>query len=55
MITGEIVGMMGINVPDLTVKEVGAGHWLLWERPGDVNALIVEWMEKQGLVSSVDK
>lgn len=30
--TGEILGKMAANGPDLTIKEVGAGHWLLWEK-----------------------
>lgn len=53
MITGEIVGMMGPSVPNLTIKVVDAGHWLLWEKPRDVNACITEWLEQQGLVSPV--
>lgn len=53
MITGEIVGMMGVNVPDLTIREVDAGHWLLWEKPREVNAFITEWMKQQGLISLV--
>jgi pimeloyl-ACP methyl ester carboxylesterase len=53
MITCEIVGMMDANVPDLTIREVGAGHWLLWEKPREVNAFITEWMEQQGLISTV--
>lgn len=53
MITGEIVGMMDVNVPDLKIKEVDAGHWLLWERPREVNACITEWMKQQGLISTV--
>lgn len=53
MITSEIVGMMGVNVPGLTVREVDAGHWLLWERPREVNAFNTEWMEQQGLIPPV--
>lgn len=52
MIIGEIVSMMGVNVADLAIREVDAGHRLLWERPMEVNAFITEWMERQGLVSS---
>ena len=50
MITSEIVGMMNANVPDLTIREVDAGHRLLWEKPWEVNAFISEWMEQQGLI-----
>jgi soluble epoxide hydrolase/lipid-phosphate phosphatase len=53
MITSEIVGMMGANVPELTIREVDAGHWLLWERPREFNGFITEWMEQQGLISPV--
>jgi pimeloyl-ACP methyl ester carboxylesterase len=53
MITSEIVGMMGVNASDLTIREVDAGHWLLWEKPRDVNACITEWMEQRGLISTV--
>lgn len=52
MITDEIVGMMGVNVPDLTIRVVDAGHWLLWEKPREVNAFITEFMKEQGLISS---
>lgn len=55
MITSEIVGMMDMNAPHLTIKEVDAGHWLLWEKPREVNAFITEWMEQQGLISTVAK
>lgn len=54
MITSEIVGMMGANVPDLTIREVDVGHWLLWEKPADVNASIAKWMYQQGLIASVN-
>lgn len=53
MITSEILGIMGVYVPDLTIGEVNAGHWLLWKRSADANASIAEWMEQQGLISSV--
>ena len=55
MITSEVVGMMGVNVPDLTIREVDAGHWLLWQKPREVNEFITEWMEEQGLISPVDR
>jgi pimeloyl-ACP methyl ester carboxylesterase len=53
MITSEIVDMMGVNVPHLAMRKVDAGHWLLWEKPRDVNAFITDWMEQQGLISTV--
>ena len=52
MITSDIASMMNANVPDLTTREVGAGHWLLWEKPQEVNGFITEWMEQQGLIAA---
>lgn len=31
---------------DLTVKEVDAGHWALWQRPEECNALIGKFLER---------
>jgi len=49
-ITSEIVGMMGANVPALTIREADAENWLLRERLREVNDSISEWMEQQGLI-----
>ena len=51
IVTDEIVAKMGDNVPDLTLKNVDASHWLLWEKPEEVNSLVTEWMRGQGLVN----
>jgi soluble epoxide hydrolase/lipid-phosphate phosphatase len=51
IVTDELVGKMGPNVPEFTAKEVNASHWLLWERPEEVNGIITEWMQGQGLVA----
>jgi soluble epoxide hydrolase/lipid-phosphate phosphatase len=51
IVTDELVGKMGPNVPEFTAKEVNASHWLLWERPEEVNGSITEWMQGQGLVA----
>lgn len=50
IVTDEIVSKMGANVPDLTMKNVDASHWLLWEKPEEVNGIVTEWMRGQGLV-----
>jgi soluble epoxide hydrolase/lipid-phosphate phosphatase len=50
IVIDELVGKMGPNVPEFTAKEVNASHWLLWERPEEVNGLVTEWMQGQGLV-----
>jgi soluble epoxide hydrolase/lipid-phosphate phosphatase len=51
IVTDELVGKMGPNVPEFTAKEVNASHWLLWERPEEVNGIITEWMQGQCLVA----
>ena len=35
------------RIPQLTRREVDAGHWALWERPADCNKIIGEWLEKK--------
>ncbi|KAJ5969560.1 hypothetical protein N7501_005808 [Penicillium viridicatum] len=44
----------GIKKPisNLTFKEVNANHWILWEKPGDVNGVLREWFRQQGLVNN---
>ncbi|KAF7622913.1 hypothetical protein AFLA_010231 [Aspergillus flavus NRRL3357] len=39
-------------VPNLTVKEVEAGHWALWQKPAEVNTFVTEWLQQQGLLDS---
>ncbi|KAI4158814.1 MAG: hypothetical protein LQ342_007111 [Letrouitia transgressa] len=39
---------MGRYIPSLTKKSVWAGHWALWEKPNEVNAIIKEWLEETG-------
>lgn len=51
IVTDEIVSKMGANVPDLTMKNVDASHWLLWEKPEEINDIVTEWMRAQGLVN----
>lgn len=36
---------MGKGLPQLTRKEVEAGHWVLWEKPAEVNQHIKDWLE----------
>jgi pimeloyl-ACP methyl ester carboxylesterase len=35
------------RIPNLTRREVDAGHWALWERPEDCNKIIGEWLESK--------
>ncbi|KAJ4355743.1 uncharacterized protein N0V89_003763 [Didymosphaeria variabile] len=36
-------------IPNLTRGEVKASHWALTQTPDKVNAIIVSWLDKQGL------
>ncbi|KIV80109.1 hypothetical protein PV11_07631 [Exophiala sideris] len=38
---------MGERIPNLTRKEVDAGHWALWQRPEECNQLIGEWLHEK--------
>jgi soluble epoxide hydrolase/lipid-phosphate phosphatase len=43
----EMAERMGRNFSNLTKKSVEAGHWALWEKPDDVNAILKDWLETQ--------
>jgi pimeloyl-ACP methyl ester carboxylesterase len=43
----EMADRMGRNFSNLTKSSVEAGHWALWEKPDDVNAILKDWLEKQ--------
>ncbi|KAE8423990.1 alpha/beta hydrolase [Aspergillus pseudocaelatus] len=49
--TDELVAQMPSSIPNLKAMNVDASHWLLWEKPTEVNGLITEWMKDQGLVN----
>ena len=51
IVTDELVNKMGEHVSNLTLKNVDASHWLLWEKPEEVNGLVTEWMCGQGIVN----
>lgn len=42
---------MDIFIPNLTRSEVAATHWALIQKPEEVNKIIGQWLEGQGLVS----
>ncbi|KAL2011318.1 hypothetical protein VTN00DRAFT_4036 [Thermoascus crustaceus] len=33
-------------IPKLTVKQVDTSHWALWEKPDEVNKILVRWLEE---------
>ena len=37
---------MDKHIPNLTKKEVGAAHWILWEKQEEVNEVIRDWFER---------
>jgi soluble epoxide hydrolase / lipid-phosphate phosphatase len=41
----ELSQNMGKYLPNLTRREVNGTHWLLWQKPAEVNAVLKEWME----------
>lgn len=51
VVTDQMVGMMEATVPNLTLKEVKAGHWVPWQKPAEVNEIVTGWMRQQGLVA----
>ncbi|KAI5296402.1 hypothetical protein KEM52_002975 [Ascosphaera acerosa] len=32
------------HLPRLTIKAVDSGHWLLWDRPQEVNGILANWL-----------
>lgn len=33
-------------IPKLTVEQVDTSHWALWEKPEEVNKILVRWLEE---------
>ena len=46
----EMSKSMDALIPNLTRSEVAATHWALMQKPDEVNRLIRQWLEKEGLV-----
>lgn len=42
---------MAKHVPNLTLKQVNAAHWALWEKPEEVNSIISTWLKEVALVA----
>ncbi|MCJ1417469.1 hypothetical protein MMC32_003813 [Xylographa parallela] len=45
VLTPDLAKGMEQHFPQLTRREVQAGHWALWQAPDQVNGMIREWME----------
>lgn len=45
--SADMVGQMKSFVPDLTVKNVDSGHWIMLEKPNETNSLLEEFFEKK--------
>lgn len=54
IVTDELANAMGANVPEFTAKNVDASHWLLWQKPEEVNGIVFEWMQGQGLIAAAN-
>ncbi|KAF1357310.1 alpha/beta-hydrolase [Lizonia empirigonia] len=48
----EMSKSMDALIPRLTRGEVAATHWALTQKPEDVNALLRQWLEKEGLIKA---
>jgi pimeloyl-ACP methyl ester carboxylesterase len=48
----EMSKSMDSLIPRLTRGEVAATHWALTQKPADVNLIIRQWLEKEGLVAA---
>lgn len=42
----DMAGQMKPFAPDLTVKHVEAGHWIMLEKPDETNSILEEFFEK---------
>ena len=44
VLTPELSQGMEEYIPKLIRKEVPAGHWALWQTPGQINGFLKEWL-----------
>lgn len=49
VLTVDLARRMERNVPELTIKQVTASHWALWEKPAEVNAILEKWLKENVL------
>lgn len=43
---GMVEGGENAMLPRLRRREINAGHWVLWERPEEVNQVVKQWLEE---------
>ena len=46
-ITTKMVVRMLPKVEKLTYYELESGHWILWEKPAEVNRILGQWLEEK--------
>ncbi|KAL9944348.1 hypothetical protein ACHAQF_003936 [Verticillium nonalfalfae] len=46
-LTPELAKGMGAHFDDLTTKSVDAGHWALWQRADEINAMLKAWFAEK--------
>ena len=49
----EMSSRMSSVLPRLTTHEADGSHWILWERPNEINVILQDWFEKTVFHSSV--
>lgn len=45
MLSEDLTRGMDKAIPNLSKGRVPAGHWALWQTPGETNAIIKKWVE----------
>lgn len=43
---------MDQSIPQLTIKQVEGSHWVLWEKPAEVNDMLKSWLTETGALSN---
>lgn len=44
----EMAADMGALIPDLETQVIaGCGHWVSWEKPDDLNRLMIDWLDRR--------
>lgn len=46
---------MAKHIPNLTLNQVNASHWALWEKPEEVNNIISEWLKEKAFATRSGK